>query len=232
MDNDLKKLRRVIKQNILNEVKSKECLEKFGNYLFGEFKKWYGKEVEKDTPFESELWDKLLDFIRGEYENKRKDKILINGFKLLKKCKNEYSDILIPENVDIIYRGIYLETPENVINKLEGNLSQNNKIFTYNASSKIQSWADDKEIAHDFATFNRFDWGIILKTKPPKNEILFNSYFLNDLIKYVTSKQYKEEEIIRVSDKPIKCEYQIVDGNNIIKDFNETIDKKRIIEKN
>jgi len=177
------------------------CNKMFGDVLFGEL--GFSKDKEQDTEAEKEILNKVLSFIRGEFVSKKKDAALIKAFEALAKCRNKYPRILKPET-RTLYRGVALDKSElkNIkITKIKNLRTIGN--FVYKAKSKIQSWTATERIATDFAfDVNIYDRiPVIMEYKFSEKEILFNTDFLNFIATTVFLDT--EDEIIRISDKPI-----------------------------
>lgn len=210
-------------KEILKEQATKEyCEQKFGEYLFGEFKEFYGDELEDNTDYEEQIWNKLTNFIRGEYQGTGKDKILIEAFENLNNCMSEYSKVLKP-NSNILYRGINNNATK-LVNRFD--LIKNNQI-TYNPHSQVQSWttANNKDAIMWAATGKDIDRiGILFKKDfNNSNDLLFNTNFTNKLTEKILGTN--EYEIIRISNNSIKCDYAVAFYGNWIKTFDNKIDK-------
>jgi hypothetical protein len=211
---------------IICEISSQECEEKFGEYLFGEFKEFYIKAgLEKDTPTEKKIFDNIIKFIRGDYVGKKEDQTLIKSLKELAECKSRYNIILKPEQ-NILYRGsVISETDLNKIKKLSPTSEigqQFNKIgkFTYKGRSKVQSWTTNMNVAKMFAEDSYYDYSIPSSSPAVMRynfkggkDILFNTTFLNKLSK--KAGYSVEDEIIRIENKPIKVDIFIANPEEL-----------------
>ena len=206
-------------KEFLSESKSDSCSTEFGEYLFGEFKDYWGQVKEKDTDIEKMVFKKIMAFIKGEFADKGADNILIKALSELKKCQGAYSEILKP-NKTHLFRGIGIEKPDRTQSIPQNFKDSSRKIdwgddttetmvgkWTYKGHSKIQSWTPDFDIAFDFtmrdARKNKdlYLFGV-MEYNFDDSELLFNTKFLDKIAKkfgYVS-----EDEIIRIENKPIK----------------------------
>ena len=215
-------MKKYIKQLIKEIIKldeNKQCFDKYGKYLFGEWKPFYKKEIEQNTNIEKNIFEDILNFIRGEYIGKNKDKILLNTFLQLKQCTSDYPEVLKAKN-DTYYRGDktlvlslmdkkYKEITYNNIDYLVYN-------HIYEPISKIQSWTTKFKHAIDFANeisnnTNKYI-GCIYQTKLNSNDIIFNNTFLNSIATNITFTNKKlghiEDEVIRIGGN-IKCKIYV-----------------------
>lgn len=202
-------------KEILEASEKDGCELRFGEFLFGEFKKFYKKEFEKDTPTEKMIFQYILNFIRGDYMDTSKDGILLSAFDTLNNCRNKYKNILMPDKTEL-YRGIGITKKE-----LKGlTLTKSDKkdysegTYKYRGKSMVQSWTPN---FHSAALFSKTAEEknlipAILFYKFSKKSLLFNSKFLNKLSKL--SGYGSEDEIIRIENKAIKCKVYISNDQN------------------
>jgi len=194
------------------EEKSKGCLARFGNYLFGEFKEFYKEEKEKDTQTEEMIFAYIKDFIDGEFTGNKKDSVLIHAFEELKKCQKDYPEVLKPD-VSKLYRGITLAEKDLQNIKLVNKNSKHNKNavigkYNYYGKSKIQSWTPKFELAKKFAKLNKDNKiPVVLEYNFTNKSLLFNTKFLVALSKLAGFKD--ESEIIRIENKSIITDIHI-----------------------
>lgn len=190
----------------------------FGSYLFGEFKAYYNKIIEKDTPYESDIFKLIFDFIGGSFDRVEKPKVLIDALKTLLSQKNKYPEILKPKDKGILYRGTSISKSEfeklsfvddKKIKMIHGNeIVTSNTYYIYKSRNEIQSWSTDINTSFSFRGLKSSgEINIVLACDIPESEILFSSKFLNIINKKVfgSSAGLGEDEIIRVSKKPLKC---------------------------
>jgi len=199
---------------LLQEKVTSDCAKKFGDWLFGEFR----KKKEKDTDIENNYFEYLVSFIEGSFMKDGKTKLL-TVLKDLKKCMESYPDILQP-NTNNLWRGSSLDTktinslrnkykkqPFSIINKMKFGISLFYLIdenWVYSPKSVVQSWSTKSESAVSFSLTNRwYHEAALYNTKFNKNELLFNSKFLNLMAK--ASLGNEENEIIRIGKKVNGC---------------------------
>lgn len=211
-------------EDILLEEKQKKtssrCYKMFGDYLFGEFSKWYGKEIEKDTPYESQVFTLLKNFIRGNYMGSHESKIkiessLIKAMRSLQSCMSEYPDILKPKT-----RNLWRITKTNKevmssidIKKLMEDISKNKNIkkfgnyafydigkTKYIPKSQIQSWSTQNEVVSIFFSPHFFTqiYYIVYNKTFSETELLFNGDFLDEISSHYDIFDSPEHEIIRL----------------------------------
>jgi len=179
----------------LSEV-SKDAEKKFGKFIFGDFLKM----DEPDTKYEKDVFKKIKDFVGGHYRDVSKQKI-IKTLKELLKYKKDY-DVLKP-NGTTLYRAIAYSS----VKKEMGDIG--NKKFTLKPKDEIQSWTTNQNRAEELSNIlfdgEKYETYIIMKAKFKKDELLFNSDFLNKVasLQFGLS-SYAEDEIIHIGKAPIK----------------------------
>ena len=202
------------KEILTEKMSVDECEKKFGEFLFGSFKGFYKKEVEKDTPIEKDVFKRIIKFVQGEYVDAKKDEILIKALMDLKDCKNKYKQILEPDKTEL-YRGTIVKKSElKNMDKCEKKYYLKGT-YTYKGKSKIQSWSPSFASAGLFAEVPDYKESThipaILKYNFPKKSLLFNTKFLNAMAQY--NDYGDEDEIIRIENTPIKCEIYVFESD-------------------
>lgn len=155
-------------QYIIEESKkTSPCYAKFEKFVFGELlgKSEYDTNTERKISNDIEHW-----FSDGGASMKQK-KQLVDAFKQLLACKNEYPDELSPEgSVETIYRGISVGDKQLMRwlgNKIQvegettvkGEKYAISKPFNYVAGADLESWSSKINIAHQFsATYGGDIW--------------------------------------------------------------------------
>lgn len=212
-----------LRHSLIEDRDNPTCLKKFGKYLFGEFKKFYKKELEVDNPEESEIFDYVDSWLSGEYVGKTVDNKLVDAFKLLMKCKKTYPEILQSKALTL-YRGLSLPLIqfkdvefEKKVSKVKlWKYSTRVGIISYKAKSKVQSWTPDIQTAYGFARGGvSMPWEIEkggLKSKI--NLVLEYTFKDKDLLFSIDfMKSFwggKENEVIRVGDNKIDCKVYVL----------------------
>lgn len=194
------KMKQIITEN--------KCIKKFGNYLFGEFKDFYKKEMEIDTDDERAIFRELWKFARGDFERGKVTKKFIKAIKELQKCASQYPQILQPPPRKL-YRGTAINIDEFKNNYVKPKKIKNNVVnnYSYSPRSEVQSWTTDRYIAEKFLN----EWhdpsegtlGCILTVDKPDNSFLFNPDFMNLLYS-------NEDEVLRIG-KTIKCRLELTE---------------------
>jgi hypothetical protein len=134
-------------ESLINEVEIQACVNKFGYELFA-------TELggtEKNTGIENQYVRDISDFTDNMYGEDVTPEF-ISAMKNLKACMQQYPEVLIPEKTKV-FRGITIPIKYFIDKKQEINLTSANP-YTYKASSKIQSWSTEFDIA---ATFGNHD---------------------------------------------------------------------------
>lgn len=190
------------------------CSENLGKILFQKFSHFYTKNKnEKDTDYEKRVYDKLKEFIRGEFNNKAKDAEFVKIISNLMKCKREIPQALQPQN-ESLYRGSFATTEifwdyfsknVNIFGLSERPIIREVKVpYIYKPQSILQSWTSDKTVAENFMVKQRnskgFSYGfpIIYKINKPSKDFIFNDDFLNLFA-------FMESEVIRMGG-PLKVD--------------------------
>ena len=172
--------------------KHDDVLDKFGEYLFGE---WEG--VEKDTQHEKKLFKALKDFLSGVSPNS-----FANAFKKLKEVEKFFPTELIPKGSKI-YRGSVIKESEAPKLKWKKQGEYWVSKTTYSPKSKVQSWSSNLDASEDFIenmiSADHDEIPVIYVSSANKKELLFNAIFLNAIsTRYVGNDQFDEDEIIRM----------------------------------
>jgi hypothetical protein len=208
-------------ESLINEVEIQACVNKFGYELFA-------TELggtEKNTGIENQYVRDISDFTDNMYGEDVTPEF-ISAMKNLKACMQQYPEVLIPEKTKV-FRGITIPIKYFIDKKQEINLTSANP-YIYKASSKIQSWSTEFDIAAtfgnhdtlnevaaniDFSEFNspqaRLDMlqdmvdedlrvAFILEYVTNTDEFIFKSKYFKLL-----SKAQHEDELIRINNKPI-----------------------------
>ena len=204
-----------------------EIQQKYGKILFADHERFKQKGTgkEKNTFIENDKFANALDFVTTNFGDKI-TKDIIKTFEALLKSKKYYPEVLDPGNPKEVLRGFtlthklnkqkYDETLKVAKTLKYANRLVNQRKFdgikyvilpkqmTYKPRTYAESWTVSEQIASGFSAmgYNRKanppSASVIISCKPPKNELLFNPEFTNTL-------SYKEFEVIRLSNKPIKC---------------------------
>jgi hypothetical protein len=187
-------------KSLVQESTSDKCFELFGNYLFGEWKNFYKKEIENNTIIEKQIWNIIRDFIRGEYSDKSKDNILIDSLKKLKQCISIYPKVLESPKTKF-YRGtnIYFDYIKDYNLKEYDSEFYIIKDYIYKPKSIIQSWTNNIDIAISYGTEMNYDdsiGGVLIKKD--NKDMIFNPNFLNTI-------SFNEFESIRIGNE-LKCD--------------------------
>jgi len=182
------------------------CIKKFGNYLFGEFKDFYKKEMETDTPDEKAIFKELWKFARGDFEEGKMSSKFVKGIKELQKCIGQYQNILQPPPKKL-YRGTAIKIEDFIKSYVDTKKYKNNVVqnYEYNPRSEIQSWTTNKFTAESFLNTwhdpDKGTLGCILEVSKPDATFLFNPIFMNTLYS-------QEDEVLRCG-KVIKCKLEL-----------------------
>ena len=222
--------------------------EKYGKILFGELD--FSKlGFEPDTPLEKDQLNDIREFLHGRHGSKL-DADMIKVFKSLAKLKKTYPEFLEPDNYKELFRGILLNrfagkvnSPIRLLYQKVRDIMINTPIekfknydnhwyvipdkMTYTPMSPVQSWSTKFRVASGFGgggASSRTSEEIksVIIANPPRKEMLFNTKFTNGVDDYL------EYEVIRLTDKPIKCQI-LVRHNEIqqVKEDHERISKQR-----
>ena len=188
---------RILELNqLLQEKVTPACAKKFGDFLFGEFARWYGSNKEIDTTKESKTFLLLQSFVDSGVMGKSKDKFE-EAFKELKKCKSSYPDILGPPKGKTLYRGTsipykelikYISVSDENVDKLSKAFNSGKHItidknYTYTPKSKLQSWTTRFSKSLTFGSissdYDRSTTSITVAKKMDNKELIFNPEFMN-----------------------------------------------------
>lgn len=178
----------------------------FGQVLFGEFKKFYKREMETDTEYEKKVFRELLNFARGDYEEGKMNNAFVKAIKSLQKCTKDYPNILQPPPKKL-YRGTAINIDEFIKKYVDTKKYKNNQVtnYTYEPRSEVQSWTTNRYTAESFLNTwhdpDKGTLGCILEVSKPDKTFLFNPEFMNLLYSH-------EDEVIRCG-KKIKCKLEL-----------------------
>lgn len=196
--------------------KNDDCFQKFGKQLFGDL----FPNGEKNTPKESEIQDLLKLFLKDDLRGKDKQQV-IKAFAELKSCSSHFPRQLISKNNTLV-RGVTMTLDEVLSLKLvwEQTTTGLRSVGKYKPKSPVQSWTTNKSIASRFA--NDIDdetklLPVIIESTIKKDDLLFNINFLRKVKGALGMKN--EDEIIHISDKPIKVTINIARKLSFIEEF-------------
>ena len=208
--------------------------EKFGNILFGDAR----QKGESDTTYEKFRFEELQQFLAHDY-GKRLSKDAVNTFKELLKLKKQFPEILVPKYKYVyrgipVHKDKHPKRMQKIgkmmlpwlndmqldgLKQVKGQLSTQDWVqapqqITYTPTNEVQSWTTEFSVGEGYAGANAERqthelFYCLLRAKPPKSEMLFNTDFTNLVFDTIDVKKdvlAKEHEIIRVSKKPIKCD--------------------------
>jgi hypothetical protein len=225
-------------KNLITETEITSCVKNFGYELFGHELGGH----EKNTGLENSYIRDINDFTDNMYgEEINPD--LVKAFKTLKSCMKQYPEVLIPEKTKA-YRGVTIPVKYFIENK---NPIDTVKPFNYvyKASSQIQSWSPDFDIASTFGnqdslnnfseSFNISNYqtkearqellqslvsekirlAVVLEYVTNSNEFLFKSKYFRML-----SRNSHEDEIIRIDNKPISVLAKFNDHEDVFLTMN------------
>ena len=219
----------------LTENITPDLEKKFGRVLFGEWqhKKKMRSDREKDTAYEGELLYYVESWFAGKTSGKFVQKRMIE----LSKIKDNYPTLLLPDpaaNFPKLYRGIAKgfkpEETEHYFGQNAKNtkdihieksgdrkIRMRNQVYqlkktinstTYKPKRIAESWTTSVKFAIDILhnhlgedTLNI----VIIEAKVPENERLLNIQTSNNMY------SMKQNEIIRVSNKPIEAKLYYVE---------------------
>jgi hypothetical protein len=208
-------------ESVLTEGEITSCVKKFGHELFGH--ELGGTEA--NTGIENQYVRDIADFTDNMYGEEVTPEF-VSAMKNLKGCMGEYPEVLIPESTKV-YRGITIPLKYFVSKKQIINLVSPNP-YIYKASSKIQSWSNEYDIAATFGnhdTLNELASNIDFKelNSPEERRDMLNDMIDEDLriafvLEYMTnsdefifkskyfrmlSMAHHEDELIRIDNKAI-----------------------------
>lgn len=211
-------------ETLIIETQVDSCVKTFGNQLFGQ--ELGG--TEKDTKTEKNYADLISRFSSEEY-GRNMNPNFVKAINSLKGCVGQYKDVLLPEN-NLIYRGLTLPLSY-FLEKRQPIITNEPFPYTYKATSAIQSWSVNPDIAALFgnndeinALGEQFAEGgyntsmekakefiEYVKIKHPNLKIaMILQYKTNKSDFLFKSKYFKilsnnthEDEVLRISNKPI-----------------------------
>lgn len=212
-------------KDYIKESQNLECGIKYGQILFGDL---LGLD-EKDTELEKDLTKHLLDYINHNFRDTKFTQLMQD----LQKCKTYFKKELVPNAKGTMYRGLVSEGDGTHITKsgLKIREIENGKLYeitgfydyyiesdrgvrsiwlgtkgTYEPQKHVESWTDNLDSSF-FRSVVGENVDIIWEVPLKKNEFVFNSEFLEEVRKNSPRRNIKyigEDEVLRVSDKPIK----------------------------
>jgi hypothetical protein len=223
-------------ENILIENGTNSCTAKFGQELFGQ--EFGGNE--KDTPTEKSYAKLIGDFSSEHYGKALKNKF-VQAMQTLKGCMSQYPEVLIPDSQPI-YRGLTIPVSY-FFEHHQPILTKEPFTYLYTAPNVVQSWTLNFDVASIFG--NNMDINMLGQTmvedghnknmdtarafiesirpqlattmvpivmvhKPNKNEFLFKAKYFSLL-----SNNPHEEELIRISNKPINVKAKFNDHSDV-----------------
>ena len=202
-----------------------EAKKEFEEVLFGDAK----GDPERDTEEEEIMYDAIAEFIEDPSTH-NKNRLFIK-LQHLKKFKEVFPNDLEPE-ASRVYRGTTIQTSKLFeLFDNSDNLTVNEKgyleiPFVYQPKSNVQSWTTSYHIATRFAEVNGPSRAnAILYTDNVDDSFVMNVSITN-LISNVRIDR-KENEIIRASGEPIKCQLMLYDHNkNVTKETIESLKNK------
>ena len=159
----------------------------YGNYLFGENDKLYGKKVEKDTEEEIKIQKLLGIWVTGDDVPE-----IIPYLKKLYSAKKYYPYILDPGNISV-WRGINVSKNENFFNfvkntkfvkynsnMVDADLVVSTTYFDYQPTFEAQSWSVDIETPLSFS-MNLEEGTSIFTTTTTASKFVFKPFIFWNL---------------------------------------------------
>jgi len=211
-------------KSYISESSDQECGIKYGKILFGELL----KKPEKDTKIEQDLTNLLLNYINYNDKNPKFDKAL----QQLMKCKTYFKKELTPSASGSVYRGLdiplssidlpfkvktikeYEEYEITGFKHIETRQHRQGSSMwmafpgTYVPRTIVESWTDNPNSSF-FDKTEMYYISVMWEVPIQKNEFMFDSEYLelirdSDPLKRMGDFYMGEDEIIRVSPKPIR----------------------------
>jgi hypothetical protein len=208
-------------KSIVNERQIEACVKNFGEELFS-------PQLGGDEP-NTRLEDRYLELIHRFTDNEYGEETnpdFVSALNNLKRCTTQYPEILIPQDTTV-YRGVTLPISYFIENKLI--IAVNKEYpYVYKARTPLQSWSTSKIASQLFGNneiLNEMADEIDIEDyqTPETRQDLLNLVVKKDLriaftLSYITnvkdfifnseyfkvlSNMYEEEEVIRVTNKPI-----------------------------
>ncbi len=195
-------------------LQEEDCVKIFGKTLFGDL---IGGE--KDLTQEKEIKKAVQHFFSDKLTYRAKPESVVKAFRALLNCKSKFPAELQP-NVTLVYRGVRLTMPDILRVKDWKFIDETHQEITgtgiYTSKYPIQSWSASK-IRAEFFAIDFPSWRskklipTVVVATPDKSDMLFNTAFVTKLkaSSRNTAEYSKEQEIVRVSDKPIPCRFVI-----------------------
>jgi len=213
----MKRYKEILKERIT----SKEIALKFGDILFGD----YRKKGEKDTEYEAKIFNALYNWVSGSYMHGKYRKNFNLVINELKQLKTQYPDVLKP-TTNVLYRLMDMDLNnfknDIIFFKKENNRWYNPVKHLYTPLSYVTSWTTSEGVAFGFKNkpvglaidrsipYN-FSIRIVAKATFPDDELLFNPSFFNSLSLEITKN--RQNEILHLGKKPIKVNYIFDDAS-------------------
>lgn len=195
-------------------LQEEDCAKIFGKTLFGDL-----LGGEKDLTQEKEIKKAVQHFFSDKLTYRAKPESVVKAFRALLNCKSKFPAELQP-NVTLVYRGVRLTMPDILKVKdwkfVDETRQEITGTGTYTSKYPIQSWSASK-IRAEFFAIDFPSWRskklipTVVVATPDKSDMLFNTAFVTKLkaSSKSTAEYSKEQEIVRVSDKPIPCRFVI-----------------------
>jgi hypothetical protein len=197
----------------LSEDNKTECEKRFEKVLFGDPQNLLGTlPSEPDTKREHDIYRQL----RSWFGKSQSDPSTISAFRDMEGCKKYFKEQLAPPYGKRVYRGTSIPIEE--WKKLRIEAEANDKKYEYKGSkwirwgmpyeykakSKLQSWTLQISTAAEFSGKSARDitrQSVVIETFIPRstNDWLLSLKFSNKM------NAMKESEIIRLTNKPLKC---------------------------
>lgn len=208
-------------KGIVNERQIEACVKNFGEELFS-------PQLGGDEP-NTRLEDRYLELIHDFTDNAYGEETnpdFIKALSNLKRCTEQYPEILTPKDT-MAYRGTTIHVSHFIDNRLTIETDREYS-YVYKASSPIQSWSTNAKASENFGKHEivneiarKIDFedyttpesrrdllnlmvkeemriGFVLSYMANENQFIFNSEYFR-----VLSAMYAEEEVIRMTNKPI-----------------------------
>lgn len=209
-------------RGIVNEREIEACVKNFGEELFS-------PQLGGDEP-NTRLEDRYLELIHRFTDNEYGEETnpdFVKALNNLKRCTDQYPEVLTPQDTTV-YRGVTLPITYFINNRLPISMDKEYP-YIYKASSPLQSWSTSakasesfgsNEIVNEIASNISFDeyttpesrrellnlvideemrMAFILSYVANENQFIFNSEYFK-----VISSMFVEEEVIRMTNKPIE----------------------------
>lgn len=203
-----------MKRLIEHLLQEDDCAKIFGKTLFGDL---FGGE--KDLTQEKDIRKAVQHFFSDKLTYRTKPESVVNAFRALMKCKSKFPAELQP-NVTLVYRGVRLTFPDILKIKdwkfVDDTRQEITGTGVYTSKYPMQSWSSSK-IRAEFFAIDFPSWRskklipTVVVAMPDKADMLFNTAYITKFkaAGKSTAKYSKEQEIVRVSDRPLSCRFVI-----------------------